>query len=209
MSIIARSYTFRSGFLLLTGTVSLLTFTTQPAAAAQSTRPLAGISYFQKEPIKNADELALDASRKTPLLDEIPGYAAGVAQHITLDQQHTVYFNVKAYTYPFIIKTINGDDITAQIASGIDTKIITGHTESYDADHDSHDDISITLNAINGDTAQLTVRKLPQETPQITAVSIPPFVCFKWGLLAVLFVLSATIIIIRTRQKHIDTKSKR
>lgn len=197
MSMMARSYTFRSGFLLFAGAVSLLTIITQPVATAQS----AGISYFQKESAKNTDELALDASRKTPLLDEIPGYAAGVAQHITLDPQHTIYFNVKADAYPFTIKTISSDSITAQIASDIDTRIVTGHTALHDADHDSRDDIAITLNAVNNDTARLTVRKLPQETPRIAAVSISPFVCFKWGLLAVLFVLSATVIIIRTRKK--------
>jgi len=199
-----RPYTSRSRFLplyALIGAVLLSTLaTSRPTIAATPAQSFAGLLYFQKESAEDAAELALDSSTKTPLLDEIPSYAAGVAQQISLDQQHTIYFKVGSNVFPLTIKQINSDGITAQIASGMDTQIQPGHTGSYDADRDNHDDIAITLNTINDDAAHLTIRKLPQEAAPVATVGMTPFVSFKWALLVVVFAVLVAVIVMRTRQ---------
>lgn len=199
-----RPYTSRSRLLplhALIGTVLLSTFvTSQPVVAMAPAQSFAGLLYFQKESAKNAAELALDSSTKTPLLDEIPSYVAGVAQQISLDQQHTIYFRVESNIFPLIIKQINSDGITAQIASGVDAQIQPGHTGSYDADRDNHDDIAVTLNTINDGAAHLTIRKLPQETAAVTTVGMTPFTTFKWALLVIVFAVLVATIVIRAQR---------
>ncbi len=206
MSIKRLSYAFRSWLpLLFTGGVALFTLSTpQPTAASSPARSFAGLLYFQKDSARSGGELALDSATATPLLDEIPGYAAGVAQQISLDIQHPIYFKVRAETFPLIINQMNSSGVVAQIA-GVNAPLQPEKTGSYDADHDNHDDIALTLHTVNGSAAHLTVHKLPQETIPAAITDATSLTPLKWALLTVVLTIIVTTVVMRLKIKHTRT----
>ena len=106
---------------------------------------------------------ATAAASPNILLDEFQDYTSGNGKPLSMERGQVVYFKVNTDTHSASVTEIGSDYAVIVLHSDpITARLNVGQTRQYDVNKDGTNDISITLNSISGDVAQLIFAQVKQ-----------------------------------------------